>query len=139
VLKVSPPIGDLVPTCESSRNPLPGGRGSDVVAEPRAQASGRASRTVANFCKLVLAREVCQRTFSAAIMEGSVARLGSKYVLGLRTTNCRTGEIIDDEQAQTSRKEDVLNVLGPLASKFRTRAGESLATINEHAIPCDAA
>ena len=51
----SPTIRPLVPTCESSRNPLPGGRGSEVVAEPRAQASGRASRTVANFCKLVLA------------------------------------------------------------------------------------
>ena len=82
-----------------------------------------------------LAREICERTGSAAVLEGSIARLGSQYVLGLRAKSCRTGEVIADEQVQAARKEDVLNALGQMASKFRTRLGESLATVEQHSTP----
>jgi serine/threonine protein kinase/tetratricopeptide (TPR) repeat protein len=82
-----------------------------------------------------VAREVCERTFSAAVVEGSISRLGNQYVLGLRATNCRTGEILDDEQVQAPGKEDVLNALNRLATKFRGKAGESSATVKEHATP----
>ena len=82
-----------------------------------------------------LAREICVRTGSAAVLEGSIARLGSRYVLGLRARNCRTGDILDDEQAQATRKEDVLNALTQIASKFRSRVGESLSTIQQHDTP----
>jgi eukaryotic-like serine/threonine-protein kinase len=82
-----------------------------------------------------LARQVCERTGSAAVIEGSIATLGSQYVLGLRATSCRTGDILDDELAQAARKEDVLNALSQIASKFRTRIGESLSTIKQHDTP----
>ena len=82
-----------------------------------------------------LAREICERTASAAVLEGSIASLGTQYVLGLRAKNCRTGDILDDEQVQAARKEDVLNALSQIASKFRTRAGESLATVEKHQTP----
>jgi serine/threonine protein kinase/tetratricopeptide (TPR) repeat protein len=82
-----------------------------------------------------LAKEVCERTASAAVLEGSIARLGSAYILGLRAKNCVTGDVLDDEQAQAARKEDVLNVLSQIASKFRTRAGESLATVEKYSTP----
>jgi len=82
-----------------------------------------------------VAREICVRTFSAAVVEGSISRLGNQYVLGLRVTNCRTGEILDDQQVQAPRKEDLLNALNQVAGKFRTKAGESLATVKEHATP----
>ncbi|HEY1216345.1 MAG TPA: winged helix-turn-helix domain-containing protein, partial [Bryobacteraceae bacterium] len=82
-----------------------------------------------------LARNICERTTSAAVLEGSIARLGSQYVLGLRAKNCRTGEILDDEQAQAARKEDVLKALSQITRKFRTRIGESLAAIEKHGIP----
>ena len=81
------------------------------------------------------AREICERTASAAILEGSIASLGSQYVLGLRAKSCRTGDVLDEEQVQAARKEDVLNVLGQMASKFRTRVGESLATVAKHNTP----
>src|SRR5712691_4950502 len=86
-----------------------------------------------------LAREICERTASAAVLEGSIDRLGSQYVLGLRAKNCRTGDILDREQAQAARKEDVLNALSQIASKFRTRVGESLATIEKHSTPLEEA
>ena len=79
-----------------------------------------------------LAREICERTASAAVLDGSIASLGSQYVLGLRAKNCRTGDVLDEEQAQAARKEDVLNALSQIASKFRTRVGESLATVEKH-------
>jgi DNA-binding winged helix-turn-helix (wHTH) protein/predicted Zn-dependent protease len=82
-----------------------------------------------------LAREICERTGSAAVLEGSIASLGSQYVLGLRAKNCRTGDILDEEQVQAARKEDVLNSLSQIASKFRTRVGESLSTIEKHDTP----
>jgi eukaryotic-like serine/threonine-protein kinase len=82
-----------------------------------------------------LAREICERTASAAVLDGSVASLGSQYVLGLRAKNCRTGDVLDEEQVQAARKEDVLNALSQIASKFRTRVGESLTTVEKHSTP----
>ena len=82
-----------------------------------------------------IAREVCERTASAAVLDGSIAMLGSRYVLGLRAKNCRTGDVIAEEQAQAAHKEDVLNALSEIASKFRTRVGESLATVEKYGTP----
>ena len=70
--------------------------------------------------------------------QGSIAALGSQYVLGLRATNCATGDILADEQAQASRKEDVLSTLSQMATRFRTRVGESLATIERYSTPLEA-
>ena len=86
-----------------------------------------------------LAREVCQRTASAAVLHGSIAALGSQYVLGLRAENCRTGKVLDDELVQAAKKEDVLNALTQMSSKFRTRVGESLATVQQHDVPLEEA
>ena len=85
-----------------------------------------------------VARVVCVRTGGAAVLQGSIAALGSQYVLGLRATNCATGDILADEQAQASRKEDVLSTLSQMATRFRTRVGESLATIERYSTPLEA-
>jgi hypothetical protein len=82
-----------------------------------------------------IAREVCERTGSAAMLEGSIASLGSQYVLGLRAKNCRTGDVLDEEQVQAPRKEDVLHALDQIATKFRTRIGESLTSVETHDVP----
>jgi len=81
------------------------------------------------------AREICERTGSAAVLEGSIANLGSQYVVGLRAEHCGTGDLLDAEQAQAARKEDVLSALSQIAVKFRTRVGESLATVEQHSTP----
>ncbi len=84
-----------------------------------------------------VAREVCERTASAAVVEGSIASLGSQYVLGLRAIDCGTGSVLADEQGQAARKEDVLNVVSQMASKLRSRLGESLATVEKHDTPLE--
>src|SRR5829696_8074326 len=86
-----------------------------------------------------IAQGVCIRTASAAVLEGSIATLGSQYVLGLRAKNCTTGEILADNQTQAARKEQVLGALSQIASRFRTRVGESLATIEKHSTPLEEA
>jgi tetratricopeptide (TPR) repeat protein len=82
-----------------------------------------------------VARQVCERTGSAAVLEGSIAGLGREYVLGLKATNCTTGAILDQEQIQAVRREDVLNALSQIGRTFRTRVGESLATVEKHSMP----
>jgi serine/threonine protein kinase/predicted Zn-dependent protease len=82
-----------------------------------------------------VARQVCERTNSAAVLEGSIAPMGSQYVLGLTAKNCRSGDVLDQEQGQAAKKEDVLNALSQIASRFRTRVGESLAMIEKHNTP----
>jgi eukaryotic-like serine/threonine-protein kinase len=86
-----------------------------------------------------IAREVCERTGAAAVLEGSIAGLGSQYVLGLRARDCRTGEVLDEEQARAGKKEEVLGALDRIASRFRTRVGESLAMVEKHDTPLAAA
>jgi eukaryotic-like serine/threonine-protein kinase len=79
--------------------------------------------------------EICERTASAAVLDGSIASLGSQYVLTLRAKDCRSGDVLDEEQVQAARKEDVLNALSQIASRFRTRVGESLSTVKSHDTP----
>ena len=82
-----------------------------------------------------VAQQICERTASAVVLEGSIASLGSQYVLGLRAKNCNTGNILDQEQIQAARREDVLNSLSEIARKLRTRLGESQATVEKHSTP----
>jgi serine/threonine protein kinase/Tfp pilus assembly protein PilF len=82
-----------------------------------------------------VAQQICERTASAVVIEGSIASLGSQYVLGLRARNCRSGALLDEEQIQAARREEVLNSLSEAARKLRTRLGESQATIEKHSTP----
>ena len=81
-----------------------------------------------------LAREVCERTGSSAVLEGSIARLGSRYVLGLAAKSC-SGDSLYVEQMQAARKENVLDALSQIARNFRRGAGESLSLIRQHDTP----
>ena len=82
-----------------------------------------------------IAQGVCVRTASAAVLDGSIASLGSQYILALRAKNCSTGDILADEQAQVARKEDVLGSLSQMATQVRQRLGESLATVEKYSRP----
>ncbi len=82
-----------------------------------------------------MAQQICERTASAAVLEGSIASLGSQYVLGLSAKDCISGNILDQQQAVAAKREDVLNSLSGMSRKFRTRVGESLATVERHSAP----
>ncbi len=82
-----------------------------------------------------IAQQICERTASAMVLEGSIASLGQQYVLGLRARKCNTGDVLDQEQAVAARREDVLNSLSAIARRFRTRVGEGQATVKKHSTP----
>jgi eukaryotic-like serine/threonine-protein kinase len=82
-----------------------------------------------------VARELCQRADSKAYIAGSIATLGSEYVLGLQAVNCQSGDTLAQEQVTTASKEKVLDALGEAASKLRGELGESLATVQKFDAP----
>jgi eukaryotic-like serine/threonine-protein kinase len=86
-----------------------------------------------------IARELCQRTGSAAVLDGSIASLGNQYVLGLKAVNCRTGDALAEEQATADGKERVLKALGDAAAKLRGKLGESLSTVQKFDTPLEQA
>jgi len=86
-----------------------------------------------------IARELCQRTESAAVLDGSIAKLGSQFVLGLQAGNCRTGDVLAAEQVTAEAKEHVLKALGEAAAKLRGKLGESLTTVQKFDTPLEQA
>jgi serine/threonine protein kinase len=79
-----------------------------------------------------VARDVCQRTASAATIEGSISSLGSQYVLSLKAVNCRNGDLLAQEQVTANGKEQVLAALGDATTKLRGKVGESLASVRKY-------
>jgi len=86
-----------------------------------------------------LARQVCQRTQSAAVLDGSVAQIGSTYSLVLNAVNCATGETLATAQAEAADKNQVLGALGKVASDIRAKLGESLTSIRKFNTPIEQA
>jgi tetratricopeptide (TPR) repeat protein len=82
-----------------------------------------------------VARELCQRAGSKAYISGSIATLGSEYVIGLKAVNCQSGATLAEEQVTAASKEKVLDALGEAASKLRGELGESLATVQKFDVP----
>ena len=82
-----------------------------------------------------LARQVCQRTQSDAVLNGSIAQIGSTYNLILTAVNCATGETLVTAQSQATNKDQVLGALGKVAEEIRGKLGESLASIQKYNTP----
>jgi eukaryotic-like serine/threonine-protein kinase len=78
-----------------------------------------------------LARELCQRTRSAAVIDGSISQIGTQYVLSLKAVNCMDGNSLTRTDAQAGDKSHVLDALGKAASELRNKLGESLGTIQK--------
>ena len=82
-----------------------------------------------------VAREVCEREHIKAMMSGSIAALGSQYVVAIDATNCATGDSLAREQVTAASKEAVLAAVGKAASSLRGKLGESLASIQKFDTP----
>jgi eukaryotic-like serine/threonine-protein kinase len=83
--------------------------------------------------------ELCQRAGSKAYVAGSIAGLGSQYVLGLKVVNCQNGDLLAQEQVTAAAKEKVLVALGVAAAKLRGELGESLTTVKKFDVPLEQA
>ena len=84
-------------------------------------------------------REVCLRTGSTAMLTGSIAGLGSQYVIGLKAVSCNTGDVLAESQEQAAGKEAVLKALDAAAVNMRGKLGESLSSVQKYATPVEEA
>ena len=84
-----------------------------------------------------IARDLCQRAGSKAYLSGSIASLGSQYVLGLKAVNCLTGDTLAEEQERATGKEQVLSTMDKAAPKIRAKLGESLSSIQKFDMPIE--
>jgi serine/threonine protein kinase/tetratricopeptide (TPR) repeat protein len=80
-------------------------------------------------------REVCLRANSKAWIGGSIARIGSEYVVGLKAVNCQNGDTLAQDQVMAANKEKVLDALGQAAGKVRGELGESLVNLQKFDVP----
>jgi eukaryotic-like serine/threonine-protein kinase len=85
-----------------------------------------------------IAKELCLRTASKAVIGGSLSKIGSQYVVGLDATACNSGDLLAKEQSEASSKEDVLKALDKSAATLRTKLGESLASVQKFDVPVEA-
>lgn len=76
-----------------------------------------------------IARDLCQRVGSVAVINGSIASLGRQYVLDLKAVECRTGDSLAEEQETADSKEQVLKALAQAATRLRRKLGESLSSL----------
>jgi DNA-binding winged helix-turn-helix (wHTH) protein/Flp pilus assembly protein TadD len=86
-----------------------------------------------------IARELCIRAGSKAYIAGSIASLGSEYVIGVKAVNCQTGDTLAEQQVTADGKEKVLNRVGDAAAKLRGQLGESLASVQKYDVPLEQA
>ena len=108
----------------------------NVLAESKADAMLRQMTRPASVpLTPELAREVCLRAGSKAFIAGSIARLGTEFVVGLKAVHCQTGDSLAQEQETASTKEEVLGTLGDAAAKLRQKLGESLSTVKAFDVP----
>jgi serine/threonine protein kinase/tetratricopeptide (TPR) repeat protein len=85
-----------------------------------------------------IARELCQRTGSAAVLDGSIAKIGTPYLLTLKAVDCETGKTLASTEAQASDENHVLEALGNVSVELRNKLGESLSTVQKFDTPLEA-
>jgi serine/threonine protein kinase/tetratricopeptide (TPR) repeat protein len=97
------------------------------------------SRPAHEYLAQDVAKELCQRTNSKAMLAGSIISLGGQYLISLNAVNCATGDSLAKEQVQASNKEDVVKALGKATSGLRSKLGESLTSIQKYDTPVEQA
>lgn len=86
-----------------------------------------------------VASDLCQRAGGKAYISGSIASLGSQYVIGLDAINCKTGDPLAQGQVTAEDKEHILKALDEAATNLRGKLGESLSTVEKFDAPLDQA
>lgn len=85
-----------------------------------------------------VAREICLRTGSKAVLDGAISPLGGSYLVELNALACGGGDVLASEHGEATRQEDVLRVLNDVASRVRIGLGESLPSVRKFEVPAEA-
>ena len=82
-----------------------------------------------------LAQQLGQRLGVKAYLAGTIANLGTSYVISINAVNCATGEVFAREQETAADKTAVLQAVSKAATAMRARLGESMASIQKLTTP----
>jgi Tfp pilus assembly protein PilF len=83
----------------------------------------------------LIAREIAQRDRLKAVVAGSIAKLGSQYVIALEAVRADNGDVVARQQVEAANKEDVLSALGSAVSRLRQTMGESISSVERFDVP----
>jgi eukaryotic-like serine/threonine-protein kinase len=108
---------------------LPESRAAEVLAEMRRPPGTRLTPDIA--------REICQRSASAAFIEGSLSKAGSGYLITLRARNCTAGDLVDEEQSQASSKDGVVKELRRMTARLQSKSAASFVALQKSAVPME--
>jgi eukaryotic-like serine/threonine-protein kinase len=86
-----------------------------------------------------VAREICMREGAKAMLTGSIASLGTHYVITLSALNAQTGDALAREETEADSKEHVLKALDQAASSLRGKLGESIGSLQKFDTPLEQA
>ncbi|MBV8829221.1 MAG: protein kinase, partial [Acidobacteriaceae bacterium] len=86
-----------------------------------------------------VARDVCQRTTSSAVLESSIASIGSQYLIAMKALNCQTGDTLASAEAEAQSRDLVLTKLQEVGNQLRRKLGESLASVQRFNKPLEQA
>ncbi len=81
-------------------------------------------------------REICQREGLHAVIVGSIAKLGTNYVLLARAVS-PTGDSLVSEQRTATDQSDVPRQIDAVVQRLRTGLGESVAAIKATSAPLE--
>jgi DNA-binding winged helix-turn-helix (wHTH) protein/tetratricopeptide (TPR) repeat protein len=84
-----------------------------------------------------VARQVCQRSGSKAMIVGSISGIGGSYEVGLHAIDCASGDTLASAQAEAGSRKQVLSALGKATSQMRAKLGESLASVQKYDLPVE--
>jgi serine/threonine protein kinase/Tfp pilus assembly protein PilF len=82
-----------------------------------------------------LARNLCQRAVSKAVLLGSISSVGTQYEIHLKAVDCENNAPLAEEQKEASRRDEVLSKLHDAGTSMRNKLGESLASIRKYEAP----
>ena len=86
-----------------------------------------------------VAREICLREGAKAMLTGSIASLGTHYVITVSALNAQNGDVLAREEIEAESKEQVLKSLDQAASSLRGKLGESIGSVQKFATPLEQA
>jgi eukaryotic-like serine/threonine-protein kinase len=84
-----------------------------------------------------IGRAICERHDLKALIAGSIAPLGSHYVITLEAINGQTGDVVAREQIEAESRERVLRALSRVTTQLREKLGESLNSIQRFDKPLE--
>jgi hypothetical protein len=81
-----------------------------------------------------VARQICRKTNSKMVISQSIGDAGNDYHLQMRALDCRSGATLAKEQADISKRNEIVPELGVTAARLRAKLGEpadSLVRFNQ--------